>query len=113
MTSERIKEIQLETAYPDSASVKKALLQVWNECEQEQNKAHIEKIQQLEAVIAELKNTVNPFMGENLAASEEIIKTCEMKRDYNYCDIWKMADRGCGDCEFYLPLNGKNNGPTR
>jgi hypothetical protein len=34
MTSDRIKEIQKETAYPDSVSVQQALLKVWNECEQ-------------------------------------------------------------------------------
>lgn len=34
MTSERIKEIQEATAYPESLSVKQALLQVWNECAQ-------------------------------------------------------------------------------
>ena len=34
MTSERIKEIQSQTAYPDSISVQQALLQVWNECSQ-------------------------------------------------------------------------------
>jgi hypothetical protein len=34
MTSERIKEIQQQTAYPDSVSVQQALLQVWNECSQ-------------------------------------------------------------------------------
>jgi hypothetical protein len=34
MTSDRIKEIQSKTAYPDSISVQQALLQVWNECEQ-------------------------------------------------------------------------------
>jgi hypothetical protein len=34
MTSERIKEIQLETAYPNSVSVQQALFKVWNECEQ-------------------------------------------------------------------------------
>ena len=34
----RIKEIQKETAYPDSISVYKALLKVWNECKQEQCK---------------------------------------------------------------------------
>jgi hypothetical protein len=40
MTADRIKEIQMATAYPDSMSVQQALLQVWNECEQEhQNKA--------------------------------------------------------------------------
>ena len=37
MTSERIKEIQEETAYPNSVSVQQALLKVWNECEQEAN----------------------------------------------------------------------------
>ena len=33
MNSERIKEIQQSTAYPDSISVQQALLQVWNECD--------------------------------------------------------------------------------
>ena len=37
MNSDRIREIQEETAYPDSVSVKTALLQVWNECQQESN----------------------------------------------------------------------------
>jgi hypothetical protein len=32
MTSERIKQIQQQTAYPDSISVQQALLRVWNEC---------------------------------------------------------------------------------
>ena len=36
MNTDRIKEIQSKTAYPDSISVQQALLQVWNECEQEQ-----------------------------------------------------------------------------
>ena len=35
MTSERIKEIQEQTAYPESRSVNQALLQLWNECIQE------------------------------------------------------------------------------
>lgn len=38
MTSERIKQIQETTAYPQSLSVKQALLQVWNECSQEVSK---------------------------------------------------------------------------
>lgn len=38
MDSNRIKELQEETAYPQSISVYKALLQVWNECQQEHNK---------------------------------------------------------------------------
>lgn len=35
MTTERIKEIQAETAYPNSISVQQALLKVWNEVAQE------------------------------------------------------------------------------
>jgi hypothetical protein len=35
MTTDRIKEIQETTPYPESQSVQQALLQVWNECEQE------------------------------------------------------------------------------
>jgi len=38
MTTERIKEIQAETAYPNSTSVQQALLKVWNECDQERVK---------------------------------------------------------------------------
>lgn len=37
MNSDRIKELQEQTAYPESVSVYKALLQVWNECQQEHN----------------------------------------------------------------------------
>ena len=36
MTTDRIKEIQAETAYQNSRSVQQALLKVWNECQQEQ-----------------------------------------------------------------------------
>ena len=35
MDSDRIKEIQQETAYPESVSVQQALLKVWNETAQE------------------------------------------------------------------------------
>ena len=35
MNTKRIKEIQKETAYPESVSVQQALLKVWNECEQD------------------------------------------------------------------------------
>ena len=38
MTSDRIKEIQMGTPYPHSTSVQQALLQVWNECEQDTQK---------------------------------------------------------------------------
>ena len=35
MTPERIKEIHSLTAYPEGVGVRQALLQVWNECEQD------------------------------------------------------------------------------
>lgn len=50
MTSERIKEIQDTTAYPNSISVKEALLQVWSECwnqsqsEIDELKAEVERL---------------------------------------------------------------------
>lgn len=34
MDSNRIRDIQEKTAYPNSISVQQALMQVWNECEQ-------------------------------------------------------------------------------
>ena len=43
MTSNRIKEIQAETAYPQSRSVHQALLKVWNECEQKQERMYSEE----------------------------------------------------------------------
>ena len=56
MTTDRIKEIQGKTAYPDSISVQQALLQVWNECEQEQLRiADVVKSFTAEEVVNELK----------------------------------------------------------
>lgn len=51
MNSKRIEEIQNQTAYPESTSVMIALKQVWNECQQENNKkieAYKKKIRVLE-----------------------------------------------------------------
>jgi len=91
MTSERIKEIQEGTAYPNSLSVKQALLQVWNECEQHNNKEDnsiiIEMLQSkikdnegtMEEYIQELDNEEGADMlqGENNAYEEviELLKT--------------------------------------
>ena len=58
MTTERIKEIQSKTAYPESASVQQALLQVWNEVEQEQLRLHIVS-QQRELLIGLLTKLEN------------------------------------------------------
>jgi len=55
MTTDRIKEIQSKTAYPESVSVQQALLQVWNECEQEQLRLHN---------VSQEKRTVCPDCGD-------------------------------------------------
>jgi hypothetical protein len=63
MTTERIKEIQLETAYPESLSVQQALLKVWNECEQAQQQQRIIEMMQLFEqleVMLENGNSINP-----------------------------------------------------
>jgi len=43
MTANRIKEIQDETAFPDSVSVCQALMKVWNECEQQSERIYSEE----------------------------------------------------------------------
>ena len=55
MKTKRIKEIQQETAYPDSIGVQQALLKVWNECEQEK---------------AVKNNAVLPHVGNSLDLRE-------------------------------------------
>lgn len=57
MNSERIKEIQAETAYPQSRSVHQALLKVWNECEQKQDRRFSEE--EVEDILIEYVKT-NP-----------------------------------------------------
>jgi hypothetical protein len=64
MNSERIKEIQAETAYPQSISVHKALLKVWNECEQKQERSYSEE-EVLKAQQAILCNIKDALMNEN------------------------------------------------
>ena len=51
MTTERIKEIQSKTAYPESVSVQQALLQVWNEVKQEQLRLHDVSVRSEQLVI--------------------------------------------------------------
>lgn len=67
MNSDRIKEIQVATAYPDSNSVQQALLQVWNECAQDADKR-----------VAEL---AAELVQERLAESIMEIKYDDAKRE--------------------------------
>ena len=51
MDTNRIKEIHQKTAFPNSISVQQALLQVWNECEQQ----HIQERDRLRSKVKELE----------------------------------------------------------
>jgi hypothetical protein len=90
MNSDRIKEIQETTAYPESVSVKQALLQVWNECEQEQVKnCSIPDVSK--SVLAEIVSLTQceiPYYayGDNEAA-------CEMAQRLNR--IGELASTVC------------------
>jgi UTP-glucose-1-phosphate uridylyltransferase len=59
MNTDRIKEIQQETAYPESVSVQQALMKVWNETEQEQLRINETEQEQLRiaAVIKSLPDS--------------------------------------------------------
>lgn len=63
MTSERIKQIQEETAYPENISVYKALLQVWNECLRELT-AEREKAAKLVELLEQIDKSL--YLGGDL-----------------------------------------------
>ena len=69
MNTDRIKEIQQETAYPESVSVQQALLKVWNETKQEQLRKHdvVGRSEQLKAFLIWAENegyNITPFKDE-------------------------------------------------
>ena len=67
MTSERIKEIQECTAYPNSKSVQLALLQVWNECAQQSQS----EIESLTKEVERLREGL--IMAKNYASNTNVI----------------------------------------
>ena len=74
MTSERIKEIQDATAYPESVSVQQSLLKVWNECEQE--KSLPPKIERILVVVA--RKWGNEYPGSTIGIlGQDAIEICE------------------------------------
>lgn len=73
MNTDRIKEIQQETAYPESVSVQQALLKVWNECEQEQ-----------------LRIGAVSGRSELLIALQNIEKICD-NQNPTHEQIWRIA----------------------
>ena len=62
MNSERIKEIQEQTAYPESVSVMLALKQVWNECGQEQ--LAIQRVSQQRELLIDFVSYLENKAGE-------------------------------------------------
>lgn len=66
MDSERIKQIQITTAYPESVSVMLALKQVWNECEQEKI-----KIVELEKLSAKIETCETILSSYSLTKSDK------------------------------------------
>jgi len=84
MNTDRIKEIHQKTAFPESQSVYVALMQVWNECAQEQGaevgKAVAEERERCKAAIAQVEAmcvstpeyiaTCYDFTGRNQAYSD-------------------------------------------
>ena len=76
MNTDRIKEIQQETAYPESVSVQQALLKVWNETAQEQLRIAAVSVSLLERAASLVGNP-----GTNISGSTDI--ACdEWQKDY-------------------------------
>lgn len=110
MNSERIKEIQSGTAYPESVSVQQALLQVWNECGQEAQKeiealkdenerlrkdgeSITESYQQLGAENNEQKNRINLLLSEN----SDLKSLCELGEKVIEHVKWVGSNRDLGE----------------
>lgn len=78
MNTDRIKEIQLSTAHPESGSVYTALLKVWNETEQEQLRIAAVSVSLLERAASLVGNP-----GTNISGSTDI--ACEQwQKDYEH-----------------------------
>ena len=73
MNIDRIKEIQQETACPESVSVQQALLKVWNETEQKQ-----------------LRIAAVSGRSELLIALQNIEKLCD-NQNPTHEQIWRIA----------------------
>lgn len=63
MNSDRIKEIQQETAYPESRSVQQALLKVWNETEQSLKSGHVETLVSVRDYLRQIQGSRKGSIG--------------------------------------------------
>jgi hypothetical protein len=97
MNSDRIKEIQETTAYPESVSVKQALLQVWNECAQEQ-------VKNLNISVVSNRYAVRDWMVSEVF---EFDNYNDAKRKYD--EIYNETKNAECDIQLYQILHDFNN----
>lgn len=81
MNTNRIKEIQQETTYPESVSVQQALLKVWNETEQEQLRIGAVSVSLLERAASLVGNPGTNISGSTDMACDEWQKDYERWRN--------------------------------
>lgn len=68
MNTDRIKEIQGETAYPESVSVQQALLKVWNETAQEFNLTDEDRLKRSNKLWKKLVKELSVLQDDNFTA---------------------------------------------
>lgn len=94
MDTERIKEIQSKTAYPDSISVQQALFQVWNECTQEKSNSEIPGVvlSMSSPMSQELRKLVDEWKKDHKGLFE--LNPIDSAIDYAFEESQKSIDRG-------------------
>ena len=95
MTPERIKEIHSLTAYPESISVRQALLQVWNECEQD-NK-------ELREQVRKLREGLEEVLKEYEYSCKLMAEANGMENEPQFLQTWDMNN--CKHSESGVPVH--------
>jgi hypothetical protein len=70
MNTDRIKEIQEETAYPESVSVQQALLKVWNETAQGFNLTDEDRLKRSDKLWKKLVKELSVLQDDNFTARQ-------------------------------------------
>ena len=94
MTTERIKEIQSQTAHPNSVSVQQALLQVWNEVAQKYetfNKKEMKitnkQLQMLMVLLQDSQTDVRGLFSFDLETRNKLLNEIINQQDSELIDI--------------------------
>lgn len=97
MKTERIKEIQEETPYPDSVSVQQALMKVWNECKQATHQEEGEEVFEIDCTVLSKEDQLKFRM---LLNSGVIIKSTTLQ----ISDWRKLREKFFRECvSGYIP----------